>query len=62
MKGAYFQFHLSVLCLAAIVAHSGWACILLQQHNSKSLIDILNLAVIKIPGLLVNSVSFAFQR
>lgn len=45
------------LCRAAIAAHSGCSSILLPQLNSCPLIYTPNLATIKIPWLLVNSLS-----
>lgn len=47
------------LCRAAIAAHSGCSSILLPQFNSCPLIYIPNLATIKIPRLLVNSLSLS---
>lgn len=47
------------LCRAAIEAHSGCSSILLPQFNSCPLIYITNLATIKIPRLLVNSLSLS---
>lgn len=44
---------------AVVAAHSGCPRILLPQLNSCSLIYITNLATIKIPGLLVNSLSLS---
>lgn len=45
------------LCVLLIAAHSGCSSILLQQLNACPLIYISNLATIKIPWLLVNSLS-----
>ncbi len=45
------------LCRSAIAAHSGCSSILLPQLNSCPLIYTPNLATIKIPWLLVNSLS-----
>lgn len=47
------------LCRAAIPTHSGCLSILLPQLNSCPLIYIPNLAIIKIPELLVNSLSLS---
>lgn len=47
------------LCTAAITAHSGCSSILLPQLNSCPLIYMPNLATIKIPRLLVNSLSLS---
>lgn len=47
------------LCEATIAAHSGCSSILLPQLNSCPLIYIPNLATIKIPRLLVNSLSLS---
>lgn len=51
------ELEILCLCRAAITIYSGCSSILLLQFNSCPLIYIPNLATIKIPELLVNSVS-----